>query len=170
MPSLVIEDGTIVAGADSYISAANAVVYGAKHTGAGQAAFAALAEASQESALRISTQWLDARYQWPGTIVDDDQALSWPRAGAIDSEGRDIASDAIPQAIKDALCEAAFAHALEDLNEIRSRGGLTTSETVGPISVTYSSAAPPGRSFPFIDSLLKRIAGPFMAGILTLVR
>src|SRR5688572_28949046 len=117
--SLIVETGAIVAGAESYISVADALTYGTKHPSEGATAFAALAEASQEGALRIATTWVDTRYGWPGGIVDEDQALSWPRNYACDAEGRDISATTIHVALKNAVCEAAFAHVNEALNEVR---------------------------------------------------
>jgi hypothetical protein len=166
--ALTVEDGTVVAGADSYVSLAAAATYATNH---GNTTFAALAsDALREAALRYATTWVDNRYSWPGTIVDDDQALNWPRGGAYDAQGRGIDSDEIPQALKDAVCEAAFAHVTATLAEVLDRGGMTTSEKVGPVEVTYSTVAPPSRTFPFIDSIVSRIVGSWTPGIAVLVR
>jgi hypothetical protein len=86
-----------------------------------------------------------------------------------DYEGRVIDSSTVPQAVKDAVCEAALEHLSTSLNEILARGGEIQSAAVGPISVTYSSRARPGRSFPYLDGLLSRLAGPASTGVLTMV-
>jgi len=165
--SITVEDGTIVANANSYVSVATADSY---FSARNNTAWAAYSTPVKEAALLYACQWLDARYAWPGTISSDTQALSWPREGVTDSDGRIIDLDAIPTALKDAQCEAAAAHALEALNEILARGGAISSVTVDVLSVSFSASAAPGRSFPYIDGIVARIATPFASGVLTTFR
>jgi hypothetical protein len=166
--ALSVEDGSGMANADAYVSLADALTY---FTGHGSpAVWTAATEAQKESAIRYATLWIDGRYQWPGTIVSSSQALAWPRSGVIDGEGRSVASDSLPARLVQATCEAALEHLSNALNEILARGGGVQSETVGPISVSYFQSASAGRTFPYIDSLLKLIAYPRMAGIGVLVR
>lgn len=44
---------------------------------------------------------------WTGSPATSTQALPWPRTGMYDFNGNEIASDAIPQALKDATAELA---------------------------------------------------------------
>lgn len=165
--AVIAEDGTGLAAANSYVSVATADAY---FSARNNTTWAAYSTAVKEAALLYACQWLDARYSWPGTISVDTQALSWPRDGVTDSEGRIIDLDVVPAALKDAQCEAAAAHALEALNEVLARGGAISSVTVDVLSVTFSASASPGRSFPYIDGIVARIAVPFSAGLLTTYR
>jgi hypothetical protein len=166
--ALTVEDGTGLANADAYVSLADALAYFTAH--GSPAVWTAATDAQRESAIRYATLWIDGRYQWPGTIRVTTQALAWPRSGVVDGEGRSVAYDSLPQRLVDATCEAALQHLSNALNEILARGGGVQSETVGPISVSYFQSASAGRTFPYIDSLLKLIAYPRMAGIGVLVR
>lgn len=165
--ALTVETGAIVANADSYISRADADTYATNH---GNTSWASVSADNRDAALRYATKWIDGRYSWPGSIVDDDQVLAWPREGVTDAEGRIIAITEIPQVLKDAVCEAAFAHVAEALNEILSRGGEIESVKAGPVEVTFKSSAPPSRTFPFIDSILRILAFPRVGSTVTLVR
>ena len=165
--AVIAEDGTGLAGANSYVTVEDADDY---FDARNNTTWSAYSDAVKEAALLYSCQWLDARYSWPGTISVDTQALSWPRDGVTDSEGRIIDLDVVPAALKDAQCEAAAAHALEALNEVLARGGAISAVTVDVLSVTFSASASPGRSFPYIDALVARIASPFTSGVLTTFR
>lgn len=157
--ALTVESGAGLANAESYISVADADTYFSNH--GSPSAWTALTTADKESALRYATLWVDRRYAWPGEIryPETPQALSFPlEVGAEDMQGRELAT--VPQAVKDATCEAALAHVNGTLAEVRDRGGAIQSATVGPLSVTYSSGAPNGRTFPYIDALLSTIAFP----------
>jgi len=165
--SIVVETGAIVAGANSYISVVDADAY---FSARNNTTWSALTTANKEAALLYATSWIDSRYSWPGIIVDDSQALSWPRLGAYDVDLRSIASTTIPQALIDAECEAALSHVTEVLNAVRERGGGLAYAKVDVLEVSYFRGAAAGRTFPYIDSLLYKIAIPFSSGILTTYR
>jgi hypothetical protein len=149
--ALIVEDGSVVSGADSYVSIADCTTY---HAAQGNPAWAAAAEADQETALRRATKWLDNYYRgrWTGVKSDEDQALAWPRSQAVDEDGCSIDDDEIPQVVKDAACEAAL-RALSatldpDISRIKSR------VKVGPIEVDYDLGSPPWTEFAIIARLL----------------
>lgn len=77
--SLIIEDGTGLAGAESYASVAAA---DARCAGLGVASWAALAEADKEIALRKAAIFMATyRTRWAGRRMYQHQALDWPRYG-----------------------------------------------------------------------------------------
>lgn len=166
--ALVVETGAGLANADAYVSLADADTYFAAH--GSPTAWTGATDAQQESAIRYATLWIDSRYQWPGGVLVSTQALAWPRGGVVDGEGRYVASDALPARLVQATCEAALEHLSTALNEIIARGGAIASETIGPISVDYFQSATAGRTFPYIDGLLRLIAIPRTPGIGVLVR
>lgn len=160
--ALIVEDGTGLATAESFISVTDADSYFTAH--GSPSAWSDLTTAQKESALRYATLWVDRRYAWPGEIryPETPQALSFPlETGAEDMQGRELA--AVPQAVKDATCEAALAHVAGALNELPGLtgvAGLVESATVGPLSVKLSKSAPAARSFSPIDRILSIIAFP----------
>jgi hypothetical protein len=65
-------------------------------------------------ALVWATRLLDEKVRWIGQIADEAQALGWPRMYVYDQEGRDIASDIVPQFVIDATSEFARLLVAED--------------------------------------------------------
>jgi len=116
---LTVEDGTIVAGAESYVSVTEADTY---HTKRGNTAWTG-EDAVKEAALLKAATYLDGEYRqrWKGVKVDwDEQVMEWPRAGVcvVDDYQQVIsygylgpgflAETTIPQRLKDAQCELAL--------------------------------------------------------------
>lgn len=106
--TFTVEDGSIVAGANSYITLAAADQY-VDDTSGNTTWTAPATDAAKQQALRLATQYIDAEYheRWKGEHVDADQTLDFPRAGIVDRDGYEFDSDEIPQRLKDAVCELA---------------------------------------------------------------
>jgi len=120
--ALTIEDGTVVAGAESYVDADGADAYHAKR---GNAAWIGEA-AVKEAALLKAATYLDGEYRqrWKGYRVQPlVQSMEWPRSSVQISEGDSyfasydhdgylgpicLPSNVIPQRLKDAQCELAL--------------------------------------------------------------
>lgn len=103
---LIVEDGSGLANAESYVSVSDCAAYAA----ARGLTFPASPEATAEQALRRATTWLDGRYRsrFPGSRTNGrGQALEWPRSGAYDAESNEIASSEVPVEIVNATIEAA---------------------------------------------------------------
>lgn len=158
--ALVVEDGTGLATAQSYISVANAATYLAAK---GDATWAAATDAARESALVRATAYLDAAYasRWPGFRYCETQALAWPRVYAYDVDGFGIASTTIPTALKNATCEAAVLELAEaGVLSKKAEGGLKSIK-IGSIEKTWAGSSAPGAtSYPAIRQALARIVGP----------
>lgn len=132
--ALIVEDGTIVAGAESFVSVSDCDAYHVKMNNTGWTG----TEAVKEAALRKATNYLEGRYilRWKGHPTDEDQVLSWPRQCII-VDGREVADDSIPARVKNATCELALlVVAGVDLTPLLERGGQVRSKTeeVGPIT------------------------------------
>lgn len=114
--ALVVETGSVVEGAESYVDVAAADIY---HANRGNTAWAALNAASKEQALRKATAFIDGKYRlrWKGGRVTSIQPLCWPRWGVEDEEGFFIWNSTIPPRLKDAVCEAALRSLTSDLVE-----------------------------------------------------
>ena len=151
--ALTVEDGSVVTGADSYISLTDADTY---FTDRGSpTAWTSLADAAKESALRYATAWLDNNFVWRGGIVDQDQVLSWPRYSVEDDEGRYIDSDIVPQVIKDAVCEAALDHQNQALNQARTQA--VKREKLDVMDTTYQDGSISERIHDYIKLILSKI-------------
>jgi hypothetical protein len=148
--ALIVEDGTIVAGAESYISVADADTY---FTARANATRDALADADKEAALRKATDYMTGRYglRWKGERVSELQALDWPRSGAY-ANGFLIDSGSVPVAVQRACAELAVRASADDLAP--DVGAQVKQEVVGPISVTYADGARQDTRYALVDSML----------------
>jgi hypothetical protein len=90
--------------------------------------------------LRLATAIL-TRQRYVGALASSSQILAWPRAGAVDQEGRAIGSTTIPQAIKDACCEFAKRLLTDDFYADSGNKGVRK-VTVATVSVEYDGRAP----------------------------
>lgn len=131
--ALVIENGSIVAGAESFATAAELVTYAAN--------FGRVIPANttaQESLLRRAALQMSAM-PWKGSLVSEVQALSWPRYNVMRDDWL-VPSNTIPAQIKAGqMALAAEIHG-DDLAPPELRTGAVESEKVGPISTTYAKA------------------------------
>lgn len=156
--------------ADSYASLADATAY---FTARGITAWTGT-DTVKENALRRATTYLDNQYRerWVGVRTNETQALAWPRLDGsrnvnggytqplYDSDGFQIASDAVPRQVKTACLEAALlAVAGVTLEPRLERGGdiKSISKGVGPLqkSVTYADGASVLDRLTVVEGLLR---------------
>lgn len=157
--ALVHEDGSVVPGAESYVSLSDADAY---HTARSRTDWAAASAAVREAALRKATDEVDARFagRWLGRIQTESQSLSWPRAEAFDAEGRKLSG--VPAPLKAAVCELAYASL--------SSGGsdaapvIEKTEKVGPISTTVKYAEGTVVTPPSQTQALRLLSGLLVGG------
>lgn len=152
--ALIVEDGTGLDNAESYLSVADATTY---HTKMGNAAaWAAVgAEAVQEAMLRRATNYLRSRYyaMWSGEPVAPFQRLDWPRWGVPSRDGYNaIPSNSVPEDIKAACAELALKAVSGDLLPDISQS--VKREKVGPIEVEYDQYSPSSPAYQSIDAML----------------
>lgn len=160
--TLIVEDGTGLSNAESYISVADATTY---HANRGNTAWADLAsDTIREQHLRKATAYLDQMYsrRWQGSVINATMSLDWPRAWVIREDFGGFVrgenyynyypSDEVPQEVKDATCEAALSSVAGLLLAEQGQGVIR--EKVGPLEVEYDRNSPQRRRFPIIDGLL----------------
>ena len=150
--ALTVEDGTVIANADSFVDETAADAYFTAHDN--PATWTGSTSALQESALKYAAQTLGGAFDWEGKVTSLTQTLCWPRSSAADREDRTIASNVIPQAVKDAQCELALIHLGTALNQTHDRGGAVISEKIGPIETRFSENAPAEATWPYIERIL----------------
>ena len=98
---LTVEDGTLVAGADTYVSLDDADDWWTAN--GAPVAWTGLTDAAKEGRLRAAARYLQDGQRLPFTGAPHawDQALVWPRVGAL-YFGIPVPSDAIPGAVIEA--------------------------------------------------------------------
>jgi len=172
--ALVIEDGTGVALATSYISAADATTY---HTAHGNSAWTGT-DAVKEAALIKAAMYLDGKYRarWKGQKVKPlAQPMEWPRVGVrvvdtqlyydvppsfFDSQYSGfVAITTIPQRVKDAQCELALRSLAGDL---AADGDISVKHSkVDVLETEYAANMVPGQiAYPVVDQLLSDYLKP----------
>lgn len=139
--TLVVEDGTGLANANSYATAAEADAYFEGHVY--NSTWLDKATGEKEQALVHATRMLDANIQWNGTKATDTQALQWPRQDVFDPDdvnGGPLASDEVPQWLKDATCELAQLIWEGNRNVEPDGQGITEFVLTGVLEVTFNAA------------------------------
>lgn len=117
--AIVVEDGTGLANAVSYLSVANADSH---HAARGNvrwttgAAAAVVTNEQKEAALVKATDFLDKFFgrKFIGGKYSQEQALAWPREDAIDPNGFDLRLE-VPRQLKMATAELALRALLYDV-------------------------------------------------------
>jgi len=153
--TLIVEDGTGRADAESYVSLADA---NARHTAFGNSAWTGT-DAAKEAALRRATAHMEQAYRqrWKGTRLFRAQSLSWPRYGAI-VDNFPIDSTVVPEAVANACADLALKALADDLNPDLTRTVIR--EKVGPLETEYSANAPEATRYRAIDMAL----APYLTG------
>jgi hypothetical protein len=159
--ALTVEDGSGVAGADSYISVADAETY----CTARGLTFATGTTDNKEAALRRATVALDAMYRtrFPGYRTNArSQVFEWPRQAAFDMEENVIASNEIPIEVKNAVCEMAVRELAEagSMMPDLERGGHIQSLRAGSVGIEFGNNALATTTFQLIDGILASLLGP----------
>ena len=159
--TLVVETGTIQdETTESYASVADADAYVTKWHN--DADWSAASTPDKERALRKGTRFVDS-HQFVGFTADPDQSLDWPRSAVGSVDGRIIASNEIPIAVKRAAMEAALRVIKGETLQPDHDGGTVRSESkqVGSLSTQteFATARRAAKTFEAIDALLR----PYLA-------
>lgn len=159
--ALVVEDGSIVANADTYISLMDTIAFLDGYYGeydAEAAAFLGMSTGRQELIIRQAAYSLDRKYrlQFKGYKRVQTQSLDWPRTDVTDEDDYDVPEDSIPRRIQRAQVEITKRIANQVAIFIdQDRGGRVKSEKVDVIAVTYMEGAPSETLFQGVDAALK---------------
>ena len=135
--ALIIEDGSLsTPSANTYATANYVTTYcsnlGLSEWGEGYTE-------TWETAILRAMAYIESR-NFKGIKADyDENVLKWPRAGVYDEDGYAIDDDEIPENLKRALARAAYEEYIDPgvLQRNLTRDDFTTSESVGPISMSY---------------------------------
>lgn len=150
--SLIIENGTIVVNANSYVTVTEAKAYASA-----RALSLPALDADIEPLLISAMDYLESkRAQYQGTKSDPaNQALQWPRMGVyIDCV--EIGVNTIPKELKDAQCRLACEqYSGVDIMPTKT-GPFVTEETVGPLTTKYDASQGTGTipDMTAVDALL----------------
>lgn len=135
MPStLVVEDGSIVAGANTYASRATADAYFDDRLHA--EAWTGLSNDDKDRALLWAAKVMETEIVWYGWTVDEDQELAHPRTGLVDLHGDYVDNDTVAEGVVWCQLELALLLASEDRTLEADHIGLK-SVRAGDVSVEF---------------------------------
>ena len=120
--TIVVEDGTGLSNANSYISLADADAYFTNRLGA--SAWYVASQEVKAQGLITASRLLDQEVIWRGDLAVTTSALRWPRNYVYNGEGVLLDNDSVPTAVKNATCELALWLMAEDRFVERSGIGL----------------------------------------------
>lgn len=160
--AFTVEDGTIVAGANAYVTVAYADDY---HTERGNSLWTGSDTVKQQAIVR-ATDYIDGRYssRFIGYITDATQALCWPRTDAASYD-----TDEIPEPLKRACAEYALRALSQSLapDPVIDASGyskVVTRRRVGPIETYYqvdsNGIGSISRPYPLADMQLRGLVVP----------
>ena len=148
MLTLIKEDGTGRTDANSYANVADGDAYHEAHLYA--TTWTAASTAHKEAALVMATRLIDAGCEFSGSKRSSDQALQWPRAGALDPDrptlrlsilyttaGSYFESDRVPPAVVNATCEMARELLAANRTDNPPGEGLASLSLAGALSMTF---------------------------------
>ena len=146
--ALTVENGSLVANANTYVSGAD---------------FAAWADArgitypampDLEYKILRAMDYIES-LDFVGQKHEETQALQWPR-DYVYIDGYSVESDEIPKEVKIAVYEAIKAD-IDGDSRLTASDRETISETIGNISVTYKSSSSMKRSIPAVSRALRKL-------------
>lgn len=155
--TIVIEDGTGLANANSYASESTFETY-TEDRGITPAT------GDAEAALIRATQAIDAKYRarFNGYKARQRaQALEWPRQGVLDTQSFLVPANAVPIEIVQATCEAAIRELVApgSMMPDLERGGDIRSIKAGSVAIDYGANASAHTTFSIIDGILSSLLG-----------
>lgn len=100
---LIVEDGNLIEGANSYISLDEATAYQRRFN---RQDWLELSDDEKKASLIKATQYVDNQFTWKGRRKFQSQDLGFPRVMLIDIDGFEVTD--IPSRLKQAVCEAAY--------------------------------------------------------------
>ena len=143
MPKLIVEDGEMPKGANSYASVEQADAYHALRRTEAWPLHAPdtsdpdPALEQKQAALVLATDYLNG-LAWKGSRVAPGRVMAWPRKNVIDADIFELGEDIVPDGVMLACC--ALAGLVMDgtnLQPVLDRGGRTSSEGSGILASSY---------------------------------
>jgi len=156
--TIIVEDGTGLANAESYVSVVDANTY---HSNYGNDTWTDLDTAVKEQLLRKATDYMVAQYrlQYAGYRRYSTQSLDWPRlyVPLIDSLSANVFPqyvdfDIVPVTVKNACAELALKAYTAILMQDLTQGVIR--EKVDVIEVEYDKFSPQQTRYEQIDAML----------------
>lgn len=137
MPTIIVETGSNVANANSYVDLTYLGSYAEK-----RGLVLPQTQTDKEIYLLRAMDYLEARrMDYQGIKTNVDQALQWPRDG-VEIDCEPVAKDSIPVALKNAQCQLVVEQQkrtpLYPKARTSSSEGYVTEKTIGPLTKKFA--------------------------------
>jgi hypothetical protein len=146
MATIIVEDGTVVSGANSYVSEATLTTYATDR---------GYTLTTSTSVLLIKAMDYLESLDFIGVKFSEEQDLQWPRSW-VEVDGYAVDSDEIPQILKNGLCEIALNIDL-DYDPLAPIERATKREKVDTLEVEYMDGASSRVITPKINAMLRKL-------------
>jgi len=156
--ALIIEDGSVVPNANSYITVDEFKDW------ADERGISYGTDQAVEQAIYRAMDWFERQF-FIGNKANENQPLQWPRTEAL-IDGYYADATEIPKEVNTALYEATKVE-LDGNSELNNEDRRTIREKVGDISVEYAQNSNNRVTTPALTFAMNRIAAP--AGLVTRV-
>ena len=167
MATLIVEDGSVVAGANTYADISTVDAY---HAALGQSTWTGTDDDKIAAILR-AMRYLE-NLSWAGEKTAQSNPLSWPRDHTYDRDGRVYDDDIVPTPVVNALCEAALAELVDQgvLRPSSTTSGQIKRQKVDVIETEYFESYQSSQSFDAIDDELTGLVSSGGGVVVELVR
>lgn len=149
--ALIVEDGSLVSNANSYVSASDFIDW------ADARGFTYNSYPQIEQNILRAMDFIES-LDFIGEKHEETQSLQWPR-DYVFIDGYSVESDEIPKEVKIAVYEAVKLE-IDGDSKMTPTERETLSEQIGDISVTYASSAGMKRQTPALTKALRKITHP----------
>lgn len=129
---IIVEDGTCIPNANSYITLKEAIAY---QTSMNRADWLELDKEKQIASILRGCLYVDSVFNWKGRRKYETQEMAFPRVMLVDLDGFEVKG--IPNVLKKAVLEAAYFKSLEEEEETTTDAGPTKREKVDVVEVEY---------------------------------
>lgn len=151
--AIVVEDGSVVVGANSYVSVAYADTYFEIDEEFAEI-WDEMDTEAKEIRLRWATRVLDQKVVWRGTKTVENSPLRWPRTGVFDRDGNAVGNHVMPDQLLQVTCE--LAKFLATSNPTTSQGGDALKRlVVDVVEIEYQEGVVQADTPPIFNQLLR---------------
>lgn len=138
--SLIIEDGSIVANANSYVTVSGVNSYATAY-GYSEWSDTAITDTIKEQAVLKAMRYIET-LDFSGVKQEATQPLAFPRKELVDGDSYEVSTNFIPQKLINAVCEAAMLMLPDsevNLQPVVTKQNYISAEKVQQIGVSYFS-------------------------------
>lgn len=140
MISFIVEDGSGVSNATSYVSVEEADDIAALNFH-NAASWDALTTQEKQTLLIYVTRALDVRAKWNGEKANPTQALEWPRKDVVDRYNNEVSSGAVPYNVRWAVVELAKWNISSDKLTTDTPENVVSEVKLDTMTVKFADAA-----------------------------